>query len=179
MHTLQEVLGAKSNGKLARELYEAIPSGKPIELKPPPEKVEREGRDFRDALEVKRAYELGELELHARIRLNGSDTTVGRVIFNEILPEEIKVNEPVDKNGLRRLAEEICAKMGREAAVEFLNRVDDLGFRFATLFGASLSITTFKTISAKDDDLNLLYLMLASKARGTWRGSSARWGRQS
>ena len=101
---------------------------------------------------MRMAYELGHLDIHApvRIRTDGQtvDTTVGRVLFNEVVPAELGfLNYLMDKRALRELVATIHADVGPEATVEFVDRVKELGFRYATKSGI--------TIASNDLDVNI------------------------
>ena len=83
-----------------------------------------EGKAFANFEDVALAYSLGVVDLQARIRLPQQDgaktkmleTTVGRVLFNEVLPEELRfVNRVMDKSALKEVVALCYRKMGREA----------------------------------------------------------------
>ncbi|MCM8793595.1 MAG: DNA-directed RNA polymerase subunit beta', partial [Candidatus Omnitrophica bacterium] len=104
-----------------------------------------EGKFFSSPGEVLYAYAEREVALHARIKLRLGDrivdTTVGRVIFNDILPAGIEFfNEVVDKTKLGKLIEKCYRKVGQHETVMFLDRLKNLGFEMATLAGISLAI---------------------------------------
>jgi DNA-directed RNA polymerase subunit beta' len=109
-----------------------------------------------DVLEVKKAYELDRLSLQDSIGFlfkgEKIDTTVGRVLFNEIVPPGLGrfINQQVDKPYLFSLIEECHARLGEDETARFLNDLDDLGFKYATRFGTSIGIDVLKTISDKD-----------------------------
>ena len=110
---------------------------------------------------AKMAYELGHIALHdpVRLRLDGQliDTTVGRVLFNEVTPEQIAfLNQLMDKRALRDLVARIHGEIGPEATVEFVDRVKDLGFHYATQSGI--------TIAANDLDVPIGKAELMAKA---------------
>ena len=95
---------------------------------------------------VKMACELGHLAIHDRVRLrrNGDllETTAGRVLFNEVVPEEIGfLNELMDKRALRELVARIHEELGPEATVDFVDQVKDLGFHYATRSGITIAST--------------------------------------
>jgi len=74
------------------------------------------------------------------------ETTVGRAIFNEILDGKLPyVNETLDNNRIYELVETVYREHGEDEAVNLLNRIDDLGFHFATRMGASISLDTLRT----------------------------------
>ena len=102
-------------------------------------------RVFASPDEAIMAYELGQLNLHARIlvRVGGErlETTVGRVILNERLPEAVRfVNEVVDKKGLGRIVSECYRVLGSAETARVLDSIKELGFRFATRAGVTISL---------------------------------------
>ncbi len=112
-----------------------------------------EGKVFSSMDEVMKAYELGEVELHARIKVripahkspSGKpeiiETTVGRVKFNTLLPENYPfVNEVMTKKTVAELIADVHKKMGNEITVDMLDRLKEEGFLFATLGGLSIGI---------------------------------------
>lgn len=104
-----------------------------------------EGKVFANAEEVMIAYDDRKVALHAKIkvRYHGQliDTTIGRVIFNSIVPEEVGfVNDLMTKKALENLVGEVMLKIGNLGTVEFLDNLKDLGFRYATLAGASIGL---------------------------------------
>ena len=109
--------------------------------------VKGEGKVFSNPDEVRVAYDAGEVDLHARIkaRMNGDlvETTVGRVLLREIVPEEIPfslVNKVMKKNELANLVDYCYRFCGDKATVLLSDRMKDLGYRYATLAGISISI---------------------------------------
>ena len=111
------------------------------------------GKVFSSPEEVILAYDLGHVELHAKIKVaiaeskargtknKLSSTTVGRVIFNEILPQELRgVNDTLDKKKLKELVASVYAKLGPEGTAEIVDRIKDIGFRFATRSGLTIAI---------------------------------------
>ncbi|MDD5772294.1 MAG: DNA-directed RNA polymerase subunit beta' [bacterium] len=104
-----------------------------------------EGHIFSNPDEVVFAYESKELGLHAKIkvRMNGKllETTTGRVIFNQLLPDELRfVNRSMDKGLLVKLVTQCYYKLGQEPTVLLLDRLKSIGFEHATLAGISISI---------------------------------------
>jgi DNA-directed RNA polymerase beta' subunit len=98
-----------------------------------------EGKVFSDPEEVRIAYDAGILEEHAKIkvRINGTfiETTTGRVIFSEILPQDIPfsmINKDMTKKELGKLIEHIYKKSGKRDTVVFLDNLETLGFKYAT-----------------------------------------------
>ena len=104
-----------------------------------------EGKTFKDKDEVILAYQTGSVDLQAKIkvRMNGKlvDTTVGRIIFSTIVPEEIEFeeyNKPLTKKELQRLINLSYHKAGMKKTVIFADKLKDMGFAQAT--EAALSI---------------------------------------
>ncbi|MFC2149699.1 DNA-directed RNA polymerase subunit beta', partial [Candidatus Auribacterota bacterium] len=102
-------------------------------------------RVFSDIEEVNLAYDENVVNIHERIkvRIEGKiiETTVGRVLFNEVMPEEIEfVNETVAKSRLGQLVIECYQRVGHEKTVRLLDDVKDLGFKESTKAGISISI---------------------------------------
>lgn len=106
---------------------------------------EREEMHFSDVNEVLVAHEIGTVSLHDPIRLKVKGklirTTVGRVIFNQAVPDELEyVNEVMNKNGLEKVIFEAYRKSGPKRIVQFLDDLKDLGFRYATQGGITIGI---------------------------------------
>ncbi len=117
-----------------------------------------EGKIFANAEEVKMAYDSGELELHSVIkaRINGriEETTTGRVLLYEVIPEEIPfsfINKAMTKKTLRMLINESYRRLGVKATVILSDRLKDLGYRYATLSGISISIKDMTIPSRKSE----------------------------
>jgi len=117
-----------------------------------------EGMVFSDPEEVRRAFDAGEASLHARVkvRMNGTlkETTVGRVILYEIMPPDIPfdvINKVMNKKELANLVDFCYRSCGDKATVILTDRLKDLGFRYATTSGASISIQNMVIPEIKKD----------------------------
>src|SRR5712664_3104817 len=124
-------------------------------LNTPQHPVLGEGRLFADAEEVRIAYDNEDVDLQARIRLRWSgeviETTVGRTLFNEIVPEPLRyVNQELKKKEVTQLVARCYNTLGNERTVAFLDELKDLGFRYATLSGLSIGIDDMHIPSAKE-----------------------------
>jgi DNA-directed RNA polymerase subunit beta' len=100
------------------------------------------------------AYETGNIKLQTPIKalVEGRviETTVGRIIFNEILPEGFGFrNETMTKKALQRLTAEIFVRFGAEETARVIDLVKDLGFKHSTLSGTSISIDDYRVPEAK------------------------------
>lgn len=106
-----------------------------------------EGWVFSGPEEVRIAYDHDTVEEHARIKVRLSDalveTTVGRVLFSEILPAKTPfsaVNRPLNKKALIKLIFDAYSEAGHRETVAFLDRVKEIGFTYATRAGISICI---------------------------------------
>ncbi len=119
-----------------------------------------EGSVFSSFDEVTMAYELGKAHLHAKIKYvfqptprhkqRVIDTTVGRVLFNEVLPPELWfVNRTLDKGGLKKLIGEGYRKLGIEGTAELVDAIKDIGFKYATISGTTIAIDDIKVPEEK------------------------------
>jgi DNA-directed RNA polymerase subunit beta' len=142
-----------------------------------------EGRIFSSKEEALIAFENKEIDLHAHIhiRLKGLfmnlstyyddqdvltcpvkkvnnelvGTTPGRIIFNDIFPDEIPfVNGKPKKKGLESLVYYNYLKLGRDATVEVLDDMKEIGFKYASSAGFSLGINDFVTPPEKSELVN-------------------------
>ncbi len=105
-----------------------------------------EGKVFSGTDEVVIAYNSEVVDLHAiiKIRIKGEiiETTVGRVLFNKIVPEEMGfINELLAKGRLRQIIGNTFRKAGQYQTVEFLDKLKQIGFSYATKGGLSVSIS--------------------------------------
>ncbi|NPA58066.1 MAG: DNA-directed RNA polymerase subunit beta' [Aquificae bacterium] len=109
------------------------------------EDAKGQGKLFANEDEAILAYDLGKVDLLARIKVKKDgkliETTVGRLIFNRVLPEGFRfVNEPLDKKKISRLISEIYDQFGNETTADTLDRLKELGFEYAAKAGISISI---------------------------------------
>src|SRR5512139_2955326 len=119
-----------------------------------------EGKVFSSSEEVRIAYDANEVDLHARIkvRLDGEvvETTIGRILLKEILPEEIPfrlINKVMKKSELANLIDYCYRYGGEKETVLLADRLKDLGYRYATLAGISISIDDMLVPSNKAEVL--------------------------
>ncbi|MFA5316274.1 MAG: DNA-directed RNA polymerase subunit beta', partial [Dehalococcoidales bacterium] len=110
-----------------------------------------EGRIFGSLEEARMAYELGVIDLRAEmeVRRVGGDprikTSVGRIIFNEILPEYLVFyNKVVDKSGLKQIVASCWHNLSNEEAADVLDNIKRLGFHYATLSGTTIAMSDIK-----------------------------------
>ena len=99
---------------------------------------------FSSPEEVIIAYDNRVVGLHAKIkvRIDGAiiETTTGRVIFNQIVPKEIGfINHVLIKKAFGGIIGKMFMKLGNKITAKFLDDLKDLGFRYATAGGLSVS----------------------------------------
>jgi DNA-directed RNA polymerase subunit beta' len=108
-----------------------------------------EGIYFSNVNEAITAYQDEEVDLHAKIKLRvqnekdkkNIETTTGRIIFNEILPEGFGfVNGSLGKKQVSEIISDCYKRFGHGAVIKLLDDIKDLGFEYATLGGVSISI---------------------------------------
>ncbi|MFW6368330.1 MAG: DNA-directed RNA polymerase subunit beta', partial [Spirochaetota bacterium] len=104
-----------------------------------------EGKRFSSQREVIYAREVGAVDYQAlvKVRVDGAliETTAGRILFNEAMPDEVPfVNEVLDDKRLRSLISRVYNYHGPHLTVKMLDAVKNLGFRYATLFGATVGM---------------------------------------
>ena len=132
-----------------------------------------DGRAFADMDEVEMAYNMGQIEIHSKIKLcvrtwyddqnNRLDqaeerlieTTVGRVLFNRILPDEIRfANWGLDKGGLKDLVADLYEICGEEKTPDIADAIKDIGFKYATRSGYSLAVSDITVPESKQEIIN-------------------------
>jgi len=104
------------------------------------------GKIFANADEAIKAYDTDRVHLQApvKVRLNGEiiDTSIGRVIFNEALPEEVEfVNERIGKSDLGDLITDLYEEVGNDKTAETLDNIKAMGYDFATRSGISIAVS--------------------------------------
>jgi DNA-directed RNA polymerase subunit beta' len=113
-----------------------------------------EGKAFSSHSEVMHAYENDLIDMNAKIKVRRDDgvleTTYGRLIFNSILPAEIGfINDHLNKKALSRLIARIIESHGIESAREYLDRIKDLGFGYATVSATTWGMNDTRTPEEK------------------------------
>ena len=128
-------------------------------------KMKGEGTTFYSPEEVIIALNEQQVDLHSwiKVRTNVLDkdgqlkqqiieTTVGRVIFNQIVPEEVGyINEILTKKSLRNVIGEIVKNTGMARAAKFLDDMKELGFQTAFKGGLSFNLQDLNIPAAKAD----------------------------
>jgi len=115
--------------------------------------VKGEGMTFYSAEEVTIAHNEGKADIHAFIKVRAKvkedgklvtkliETTVGRVLFNKVVPEQVGyINELLTKKSLRDIIGNILKETGMAETAKFLDDIKNLGFRMAFKGGLSFNL---------------------------------------
>jgi DNA-directed RNA polymerase subunit beta' len=116
-----------------------------------------EGHIFGSYDDARLAYDLDEINLGAEIEVrepagDGTriKTSIGRIIFNAVLPPEIGFqNKVIDKSGLKSLVSQCWRTLTNEAAANVLDRIKELGFHYATISGTTIAASDIKVPATK------------------------------
>ncbi len=126
--------------------------------------VKGEGKRFSSMDEVRAAYDAGAVHLQACIKLKHEgeviDTTVGRIVMKEVVPDVIgfeEINKVMDKKRLADLIDMCYRKAGSKETVLLADRLKDLGFRYATKAGISICIDDMEIPRKKGELLDSAY----------------------
>jgi DNA-directed RNA polymerase subunit beta' len=134
-----------------------------------------EGRTFGTLEEVEMAYELGYVDVHAKINLytetyfkedgkryaDGKprtrmiETSPGRVLFNMVLPPEMRfTNHELDKGGVNRLINRVYRLLGDEVTIELVDSVKNIGFKYATVSGTTMAVADLTIPEEREEILS-------------------------
>jgi len=129
----------------------------------PTNPVKGEGIKFYSAKEVIIAYNEGKVDLHAWIFVKTKvkendvlkevllETTVGRVIFNQVVPEDAGfINQNLTKKSLRDIIGEMVRITGIKRTAEFLDAIKEIGFYYAFKGGLSFNLSDVKIPDEKE-----------------------------
>ena len=118
-----------------------------------------EGQRFNSREQARLMYDLSVIDLRAPIHVRGietqdeyTETTVGRIIFNAVIPQAAEFpfkNIMMDKRELKELVAETYYKLGNEETAWMLDRVKELGFHYATKSGATIAINDIQVPEVK------------------------------
>ncbi len=144
-------------------LYYITKARKSTEEKP----VRGEGKRFYSHEEVIIAYNEKRIDLHAIIHVKVKmrkgkelvesmiETTVGRVLFNQVVPEKYGfINQLLTKKALRDIIGEIVKMLGTSAAAQFLDDIKNMGFNMAFKGGLSFNLGNVIVPEAKEILIN-------------------------
>ncbi|MEE9441258.1 MAG: DNA-directed RNA polymerase subunit beta' [candidate division Zixibacteria bacterium] len=119
-------------------------------------KAKGEGKIFYDENEALSAHDENFIDTHAKIkvRMDGQlvETSVGRIIFNQVVPDKLGYfNDTATKAKIEELVSQSYQTVGQTETVYFLDNLKDLGFRWATRSGATVSIDDLIIPKQKND----------------------------
>ncbi|MEN8097823.1 MAG: DNA-directed RNA polymerase subunit beta' [Chloroflexota bacterium] len=133
------------------------------------------GMIFSDEDEIELAYNLGKIDIHAQIQLytethysksnkryagNRSQrrlitTSPGRVLFNRILPKEMRFyNQTLAKGDVQHLIAEVHKRLGSEITTDVVDKIKEIGFHFATRSGVTIAVSDLEIPGEKRDILD-------------------------
>ena len=118
--------------------------------------MQGEGKIFASPDEAQMAYDMGLINIKAKIKVKLNDevveTSVGRVIFNKLLPEGMGFrNEIFDKKKLQALVREVYRKHGSDKTAQLIDRIKSCGFYYATKSGLSWGMDDLRVPSIKKE----------------------------
>src|SRR5687768_17595439 len=116
-----------------------------LTLEPAIKGKDGEAQIFGDFNEVQSSFDMDLVKYQTPIRFpfGGKivETTVGRVLFNAILPEDMRfINRTLDRGAIRDIVTTVFERHGNEMTAEVVDRIKSLGFAAATNAGVSISI---------------------------------------
>ena len=122
-----------------------------------------EGSIFADINEVHRAYDTGNVDLQAKVKvrlenkdseLELVDTTVGRAILSGILPKELEfelINKPLDSKAISSLINMSYRHSGLKETVIFADKLMYLGYEYSTKSGSSICVDDCQIPTDKEE----------------------------
>jgi len=109
--------------------------------------------------EAQMAYEAGKITLQSPVRIPFRGeirmTTLGRLLFNEIFPDDFPLQDEVmTKKRLQKVMSQVYAQYGQDQTAEVADDLKDLGFHYATISGLSMGMGDFRPIVGMNDLLD-------------------------
>ncbi|BHH84301.1 DNA-directed RNA polymerase subunit beta' [Desulforhopalus sp. 52FAK] len=119
--------------------------------------VPGEGKVFSNVDEAIIAYDFGEIDLQAKVKVRREgeivDTTMGRIILGELVPKSVpfsEVNKVLTKKALAKLIDNSYRHAGTKDTVILADRLKDIGYEYATRAGISICIDDMKIPLTKE-----------------------------
>ena len=114
------------------------------------------GMAFKSLEEAEKAYELGVIDLHAPIVIRLDDgireTTLGRALLNSVLPPDLRDYESTfNSRKVRKLILECYLRYGWQRTAELLDKLKELGFKYATHSGLTISLVDCEIPPQKEE----------------------------
>ncbi len=134
-----------------------------------------EGAVFSNLNEINAALELKKLHLQSKIKYYTKkelvETTAGRVIFNQILPKNLQfLNKTMKKGDLSNLIMDSFNSYGLEVTAKLCDDLKDIGFKYATISGISLSAADMPTPNTKHEIIEEGNAKVKEISNQHWRG---------
>ncbi len=112
----------------------------------------KESKSYSSLDEAVMAYEAGKIQLqnHVRLSFRGQirETTLGRVLFNEIFPEDFPFqDDTMTKKRLQRVMADVYETYGQDLTARLADDLKDIGFQYATVSGLSLGMSDFSDVA--------------------------------
>ena len=116
-----------------------------------------EGKTFYDFDEARIAYASELIDLRATINIlhvpgctEVVETSLGRLIFNEILPDAIPFkNELMDRSAIKDLTAELYRNLTNDETADVLDKIKQLGYQYATTSGVTIAINDIQVSTKK------------------------------
>ncbi len=123
-----------------------------------PQNADKTVHAFSGIEEALMAIDNTEVTLQSRVRLpfrgQMRETTLGRILFNEIFPEDFQLqDETMTKKRLQQVMADVYALYGQEKTAQIADDLKDLGFHYATISGLSIGMGDFAPIVGMNDVL--------------------------
>jgi len=124
-----------------------------------------EGKYFPTPDSAKTAYNYGVISIRSKVFVLGEDTgktaafsekpletTVGRLLFNEILPENMDyINVEIANRQMQKIVEDVMEQTGVRSVAPVLDKIKEFGFKFATKSGTTWGIDDIVEPEGKDE----------------------------
>ena len=124
-----------------------------------------EGKIFSSPNEAITAYDFDKVDFRARIKVLGTEseryaefegkpfeTTVGRLLFNSIMPKDFGyINEAIKKKDISNIIHELILRYGIDATSPVLDKIKDFGFKYVTYSGSTFGYSDAIIPEGKDE----------------------------
>jgi len=148
-----------------------------------------DGRIFANMDEAEMAYTLEQVDVHSKVKLQTEtwydndghrlekpriaiiDTTVGRILFNRVLPDKVQfINRELEKGGVKDLIAEVYEVYGEETTTRTADNIKDIGFEYAMRSGSTLAVADISMPIKKSEILGKAQLEVEGVQRSYRRG---------
>jgi DNA-directed RNA polymerase subunit beta' len=114
---------------------------------------------FANSLEANTAYQYGKISIKQliKVRLDGKtiETTLGRIWFNEILPQDMDfINEEINASKIKTFVRQAMSRYNTDEMMRLIDSIKDMGFMGETMAGISVSVNDCKILPQKEEIIN-------------------------